>query len=94
MEAVATHGPVAVVLNAGLPPFKFYAEGVCHNKECHTVSCTCNQGCVLAAAARRCAVLHRTPTTPTTWTAWCRGWDRAPSLAVPISHYAFTNHPP
>lgn len=36
MEAVATHGPVAVVLNAGLPPFKFYAEGVYHNEECHT----------------------------------------------------------
>lgn len=47
MEAVATHGPVAVVLNAGLPPFKFYAEGVYHNEECHTVSCMCIKGRVV-----------------------------------------------
>ncbi|GLC69955.1 hypothetical protein PLESTF_000903600 [Pleodorina starrii] len=34
MEAVALHGPVAVLMNAALPPFRFYSEGVYYNQEC------------------------------------------------------------
>ncbi|GIL54872.1 hypothetical protein Vafri_10565 [Volvox africanus] len=34
MEAVALHGPVAVLMNAALPPFKFYSEGVYYNERC------------------------------------------------------------
>ncbi|GFR49771.1 hypothetical protein Agub_g11937 [Astrephomene gubernaculifera] len=36
MEALALHGPVAVVMHAALPPFKFYSEGVYYNDKCKT----------------------------------------------------------
>ncbi|EFJ39241.1 hypothetical protein VOLCADRAFT_71624, partial [Volvox carteri f. nagariensis] len=37
MEAVALHGPVAVLMNAALAPFRFYSEGVYYNEECGQV---------------------------------------------------------
>ncbi|KAG2488091.1 hypothetical protein HYH03_013394 [Edaphochlamys debaryana] len=34
MEALHLQGPLAVLINAALPPFKFYSEGVYHNDAC------------------------------------------------------------
>ena len=36
-QALHLHGPVSVVMNAALPAFKFYNEGVYHNDACSTV---------------------------------------------------------
>jgi len=36
MWAVWKHGPVAISIDASLPTFRFYSEGVYKDKHCHT----------------------------------------------------------
>ncbi len=43
MEAVALKGPIAVLMNAARPPFKFYSSGTYFNPECSMVSAASQQ---------------------------------------------------